>query len=320
MDALSYILRPIRLSGAVFLEGDFSAPWCLLSEVTPEDYQGFITMPVRVIAYHYVVSGTLVLSIAGLPPVTIRAGEIVLLPHNDPHVMGSSAGLEPENPEGLISHASDQDIARIQYGGGGEITKILCGFLGSENSQTPLLGHLPPILHLTPNDTILGDWLGQSFRMAARELAQGRAGSASLLARISEMLFIEAIRTYFAALPEGGSGWLSGLRDPVIGKTLSLMHDRHRDDWTTDMLASAVGMSRSAFAQRFRDLIGQPPMRYLTQIRLEKAAESLRHNSHSLARIAFDVGYDSEAAFQRAFKREYGVPPATWRRENTPSR
>ena len=160
-----------------------------------------------------------------------------------------------------------------------------------------------------------GEWLTKSFTYAAENLASGDPGAATVMAKMSELMFVETVRYYLARLPPEQTGWLAGLRDQAIGRALSMLHARVNHPWTADELAAAVAMSRSAFAERFTQMIGVPPMRYLTNWRMQLAAGKLRDARMSIAQIAFDVGYESEAAFSRAFRREMGQAPAAWRKQ-----
>lgn len=316
MDPLYDVLRTMKLSGGVFLDAEFTAPWCVSAHVGPEDCEPFVPEPVHVIAYHYVVSGRCLLQVEGELPVSVEAGEIVLMPRNDRHKLGSAMTLRPVSAEHLIQPGADGGLARIRYGGGGERTHILCGFLGTDAQNHPVVAILPRVLKLSVEDGAAGEWIASSFRFAAQQL---RDGSAGVLAKLAELLFAEAVRRYVAASPPAQTGWLAGLSDPVIGRALALMHGRVADPWTTEELARQVGLSRSSFAERFTSLIGEAPMRYMTRWRMQLAADRLR-DGQPIARVAYEVGYESEASFHRAFKREFGLPPAAWRRQSHASR
>jgi AraC-like DNA-binding protein len=319
-DALSDLLRVVRLTGGVFLDAQFTAPWCVASQVGPEDWQPLMTEPARVAAFHYVSAGRLLLEVAGEPPVELRSGTVVMLPRNDPHTLASDKGLRPVSSEDLARAESDGGLARIQFGGGGEKTHIVCGFVGTEAQCHPLLDALPATLVLDLNGKPACEWISSSFRYAAAELAAVRAGSATVLARLSELMFVEAVRHYLEGLPADRRGWLAGLRDPVVGRALALLHTHLARPWTAEELARDVAASRSAFADRFTALIGVPPMRYLASWRMQVAAERLRDTQRSVAQIAADVGYESEIAFARAFRREHSVSPAQWRKQPLKSR
>ncbi len=314
MDVLSDVLRVVRLSGGVFLDAEFTAPWCVTSQIAPSDCEPYFPQPKHIICYHLIVEGALKLQVEDQPPVDVVAGQIVLLPRNDPHLLGSFLGAQPINTHTLIQPPSGRSLARIVHGGGGESTRIVCGFLGCDTPFYPLLATLPTVMMLDVRAAPSGMWMESSFQFAAREAASGDMGSATMLAKLSELLFVEAVRRYVAALRTEQRGWLAGLRDPVVGRALTLLHSRHREPWTAEQLAQDVGLSRSAFAERFTSLIGQPPMQYLTLWRMQLAAKRLRETTAPIARIAADVGYEAEAAFNRAFKREFGMPPAAWRK------
>ena len=319
-DALSEVLRTVRLTGGVFLDAEFSAPWCVGAQVGPEDCRAFGVASERLIATHYVLEGTLRLAVEGEPPVELGAGDLVLLARNDPHRLGSDLSLAPLPADDLIVPPGERALATICHGGGGARTRIVCGFLAGELPDNPLFTSLPRVFTLRSGAGRARDWLGTSFRFAAAELAAGRPGSDAALARLSELLFVEAVRACIATLPPDRSGWLAALRDPHVGRALGLLHGRVAHAWTVDELARQVGLSRSALGDRFAALLGEPPMRYLARWRMQLASLRLRESRDPLAGIAAAVGYDSEAAFNRAFKREVGVPPATWRRQAAASR
>jgi AraC-like DNA-binding protein len=315
MDALSDVLRAVRLSGAVFLEAEFTAPWCITSRLSPEDCRPFVVNPQHIIAYHYVVEGRVLVQAAGEAPVQLRAGEIVLLPRNDEHCMGSEITSRPVRGDKLVQTPDNGGLMRIVHGGGGERTRIVCGFLGSEVKHNPVLAALPRVLTLDVRRTGAAQWIESSFHFAAAEVGAGRAGAGTVLSKLSELLFVEAVRQYVDALPSERRGWLAGLRDPYVGRALALMHARLAHPWTAEDLAQQVGLSRSAFAERFTGIIGDPPLRYLAAWRMQLASQRLSDSHLPIAQIAYEIGYESEAAFNRAFKREFGTPPAAWRRQ-----
>lgn len=316
MDALSDVLRVVRLTGGVFLDARFTAPWSVAGRVEPEKIKAFADRPAQVIAFHYIISGDAVVYIPGQPPVPLKGGQIVLLPRNEVHIMASGAGLD-SIPAGLVL-GEGAGIGHVDYGGGGEEVRMVCGYLGSDAHTNPVVAALPSVLTLDVAGTPGGAWIAQSFGFAAQQLADGAAGAATVLAKLSELMFVEAVRRYVETLPAEEIGWLAGLRDPAIGKALALMHTKPDHDWCAEELATGVNLSRSAFAERFTSLIGLPPMKYLTNWRMQVAAHKLRENRSTISQIAFDVGYESEAAFTRAFRREMGAPPATWRKQAAP--
>lgn len=314
MDVLSDVFAAVRFSGGVFLDAEFTAPWCVVSQVGPEEFSGQGKMPAHVIAYHYIVDGQLFVRVADTPALAVQAGEIVLLPRNDGHVLGSAPGLRPIVIDDLVEAPSERAPASLHYGGGGAATRIVCGYLGCDVPDNPLLKTLPALLKLGVREGAGGAWIESSFHHAAAEFAASGSGSAAVLGKLAELLFVEVVRRYLATLPEGQTGWLAGLRDRLVGRSLALLHGRVAHPWTTEELAREVGLSRSAFAERFTGLIGVPPMHYLANWRLQLAAIRLRESGASTAQIAGEVGYESDAAFNRAFKRAFGTTPAAWRR------
>ncbi|HEU4603630.1 MAG TPA: AraC family transcriptional regulator [Steroidobacteraceae bacterium] len=315
MDAFSDVLRVTRLSGGVFLEADFTAPWCINGKLSTNDCSPFVAAPRHVIASHFVASGSMQLRIEGGETIDVHAGQFVLLPHNDAHRFGSDVSVAPISARDVIQPPQNGGISRIKHGGGGAPSQVLCGFLGAETPFNPLLSALPPLLKLDLRATASGAWIESSFRFAASEISAGRLGSATVIAKLSELLFVEAVTQFVSSLPAERRGWLAGLRDPQVGRALSLLHSRAMESWTAESLASEVGMSRSAFAERFTSLVGQPPMQYLTVWRMHLAAQQLREGRGSVAQVGFAIGYESEAAFSRAFKRQFGTAPSAWRRQ-----
>jgi AraC-like DNA-binding protein len=314
MDALSDVLRVIRLSGGVFLEAHLTAPWCMKGRLSPEDCKAFQVAPSLVIATHFVTQGQMQLQVNDDAPMVVRAGELVLLPHNDVHAFGSDVTVAPFSQPDEVKAKAAGEFTRIELGGGGETTQLLCGYLGSDHAFGPLLSSLPPLLKLDVRSTPLGSWIESSFRFAVSQIAAGRVGSTTVIAKLSELLFVEAVSHFISGLPTDKQGWLAGLADTQIGKALALMHAQPAKDWSAEALAAAVGMSRSGFAERFTSLVGQPPMQYFTYWRMQLAALRLRDSREAIAQVGYAVGYESEAAFSRAFKREFGKSPAAWRR------
>jgi AraC-like DNA-binding protein len=313
MDPLSDVLRSFRLSGGIFLDSHFTAPWCVVSRLTAEDCGPFLTAPALLIAYHFVIEGRLLFTIEGEQTIEVCAGEVVLLPRNDVHTMASGSGLAAVNAHDLIQASAGGGLAQISHGGGGETTHLVCGFLSSEDLYNPLIAALPRMLKLDVRHGASRDWVDASVRFAADELTQGRFASSSVMSRLSELLFVEAVRQYSATPGDRVAGWLKGLEDQRIGRSLALMHRNISTPWSAEALAREVSMSRSAFVHRFTTLMGMPPIRYLTLWRLQTAKLHLRETQKTIAQLAHSVGYESEEAFSRAFRREFGLPPARWR-------
>jgi AraC-like DNA-binding protein len=245
----------------------------------------------------------------------VRAGEVVLFPRNDPHWLGSDLDRPPVMARDIIQPPGPGGLLSIRHGGDGARSRVVCGFLGCDGAQeNPVIATLPAALRLRVGERAGADWIRSTFRYAADEVVVGRPGSATVLSKLSELLFVEAVRRYVETLPEGQTGWLAGLRDHHVGRALALLHGDIARPWTADELGRESGLSRSALAERFTRLIGAAPMHYLTDWRMQVAAQQLRHQNTSLIQIANEVGYGSEAAFSRAFKRAFGTAPATWRR------
>jgi AraC-like DNA-binding protein len=313
MDALSEVMRAVRLTGGVFLDARFTAPWCVTANMDAGDVRPFLATPTQLIAYHVITEGRLLASIPGEPSIEAHAGEVLLFPGNDGHILGSAHGLPLVRTGTLIQPAANGGLARVEHGGGGDATKIICGFLASEQGYNPLIAALPRMLKLDLREATSREWVEASVRFAAGELAVGKLPSSSVMSRLSETLLVEAVREYSSTLPENETGWLNGLRDPYVGRALALIHGNIGKDWAPEELAKAVALSRSAFVDRFTSLVGMPPFRYLTVWRLRTARLHLREKQTTIAQLAHAVGYQSEEAFSRAFKREFGVSPAHWR-------
>jgi AraC-like DNA-binding protein len=321
MDALSEVLDAVRLTGAVFLELELHAQWSFLT--APARKIADVLMPDadHVIPYHLVTEGGCYARLVDGDPVRLRAGDLILFPASDRHVLSSAneaaLRLEPvemtgETVKELLKRG---EVAAFREGRAGEVTRIVCGYLACDRRLAePILLSLPRLLKVSMRDGGTAAWVRSSIRFSVAESASSRPGSAMVLARLSEVLFAEAVRHYMDELPPGGSGWLAGLRDRYVGRALSLLHEQPAHPWTVDQLARKVGLSRSALGERFNQLIGSPPMQYLTRWRTSLAARQLRESDASIIRVATEVGYESEAAFNRAFKREFGLPPAAWRR------
>jgi AraC-like DNA-binding protein len=318
MDALSDVLRVTQLTGGVFFDAEFSAPWCIAARMEAGLCAPFMGPAAHLVPYHYVVSGELTFALGNQDVATLRAGEMVLFPNNDLHIMGSDLSVAPTSARELLSGVQGDGPYHIRHGGGGAPTRLICGYLGCLSAQAnPIFSALPACMKISAEQSRESMWFRSLFEYAANEMPQGEAGAATVLAKVSELLFVEAVRRYARELPAGRTGWLAGLQDQVVSRALALLHRHVARDWNVDELGREVGLSRSALADRFVAVIGVPPMQYLTQWRMQVAALSLKTTSLSLARIAERVGYESEAAFSRAFRRAFGVPPATWRRQNT---
>jgi len=317
-DALSDVLKTVRLTGATFFDVVAKAPWVAESPPRQMVLPKILPGAEHLIAYHVLTEGRCFANIVGQEPIVVEAGDVIVFTRGDPHVLSSSPGMraDPVPVHALAAAAGSQLPYSINYGDEGPISaKIVCGFLACDARPfNPLLDNLPPVLKANDAKDGNAHWLGQFIRLAAMESAEKRAGGEGVLAKLSELMFIEVIRRYVADLPPEQAGWLAGLRDPFIGKALSLMHATPQRGWTIEILAKDVGLSRSVLAERFADLLGMPPMHYLAKWRMQIAAGLLSSGNANIASVAAEIGYASEAAFSRAFKKMVGVPPSDWRR------
>ena len=315
-DVLSDVLRSIRLTGAVFFDFQLSSPW--VAEAPPAQEIAGNVMPgaQRVIEYHLVARGACWANVVGEPPIRLKAGDLIVFPQGDPHVLSSEPGLRAVPDMTLfIRPRSSLPLVYERGGGGPDRARIVCCFLGcDERPFNPLLSALPRTIHLSGagNEATSG-WLATLLNIAVRESGTARAGRDNILARMSELMFVEAIRRYIETLPATETGWLAGLRDPVVGQALAALHGEPASPWTVERLARGVGVSRSVLADRFTGMVGQPPMQYLALWRMQLASRLLLEGE-SVAATAGVVGYESEAAFSRAFKKIVGEAPTTWRR------
>lgn len=315
MDALSEVIKAAQLSGGVFLHAEFRAPWCLRDRLEPEQCGPALGAASSLIHYHFLVEGDLRYRVDGEEERSAKAGDLILFPRNHFHLLGSDLDLPPRPGADVVRPPDESGLYSIDYGGDGPTTRLVCGYLGSRGIEdNPVLNGLPPAIQLSVDDAGGAEWIRSTFQHAADELAAGRPGSQTILAKLSELLFVEAVRRYLDDLPEDRTGWLAGLKDPYVSRVLGLIHSDHARPWTVEELGREVGLSRSALSDRFSRILGMAPMHYLTHWRMQVAAQQLRTTNHTLARIAEEVGYESEASFSRAFRKAWGQPPATWRR------
>jgi AraC-like DNA-binding protein len=310
MDDLSEVLRVVALGGGVFLDAEFTEPFSFIGKAARSLCTG---TPVHgeLICFHYVIEGGFHVSIDGVTETWVHAGQTVMLPRNPMHVLASRKGLIPTSASQI--EANGPGVAKLKHGGGGEATRVVCGFLAGNELLQAIVSTLPELLVLDVASLPSGQWIADSFRFAVQTQAEPEPGSSLVLTRISELLFLESLRRHLMEAPAEDRGWTAGLRDPAVRKALSLLHTRSCEAWTTDDLAAEIGMSRSAFATRFTTVMGMPPMRYLTRWRMKQAAGDLTARGKSVSEVAYDLGYSSEAAFTRAFRREFGSPPGEWR-------
>ena len=317
-DALSDVLKTVRLTGAAFFDVAAKAPWVAESPERRAILPKILPGAGHLIAYHVLTQGRCFANIIGQEPIPMEASEVIVFTKCDPHVLSSSPGMRTDPPpaESLDALAGSQLPFSVSLGDEGPISaKLVCGYLACDAQPfNPLLDNLPPVIKARDSKDEETPWLGQFIRLATMESTEKRAGSETVLAKLSELMFIEVVRRHLASMPPEQAGWLAGLRDPFVGKALSLLHARPERDWTIEKLGKDVGLSRSVLAERFADLVGLPPMQYLAKWRMQIASGLLDGGNTNIASVAAKIGYGSEAAFSRAFKKMVGVPPSDWRR------
>jgi len=318
MDAFSEILSGVKLSGAVFFAAEFSAPWGLSMPASDVMTARLAPGASHIVLYHLLIEGQSVVEMLDGHQIDLEPGDIVIFPHGDAHHMSSGRDAVGPFPNyGIAAKVKARDLSPLQAGGGGDTTRFVCGYMTCDRHLCrPILSGLPAVFKVNIRSDRSGHWLESSILHLVDEAASGRVGSEAMLAKLSEALFIDTLRRHVSALSEQQTGWLAGTRDPMVGKSLALIHNRFAHPWTIAGLADEVGISRSALVERFTRYLSEPPMAYLTRWRLQVAARSLEKTSRGVADIAADVGYESEAAFNRAFKREFGQPPGRYRSDH----
>ncbi len=315
-DVLSDVLAAVRLTGAVYFEFNVSAPWAFEAPPSRDIAAKVRPGSERVIEYHLIAHGEGWGGLLGQPLLPLASGDLILFPQGDPHVLCSSPDLPPQRDLSFYKPLSRglplvYDFAQAT----GAPARIFCCFLGCDATPfNPLLTALPRVLHLPGTGAAAQTGsLGALLSLATDESAATRAGSENVLARLSELVFVEAVRRYLETLPPDQNGWLAGLRDPMVSQALAALHSAPQKTWTVESLARLAGLSRTVFAARFTAMIGHPPMQYLALWRMQLATRHLA-DGLGVAAVAERVGYESEAAFSRAFKKLVGQAPGTWRR------
>ncbi|WP_428311339.1 AraC family transcriptional regulator [Hydrocarboniphaga sp.] len=320
MDALSDLLKSVRLEGAVYLNAEFTAPWCIRGECSVTSVRRKLAHAEQLVFFHMLTAGRCKVRLTGgVDVLDAVAGDLILITRDEPHLLGSHLHLAPTEVDSMaeVEITASGDLVHLRHGGGGEATRFVCGYLACSRSVCrPLFDALPRVLRIPIGDGPATSLLRELLRVGVRESSMSAPGADSMLAKLSELIFVEAMRRHVEQLPQGAKGWLAGVRDPQVGTALALLHREPGRGWTVDELAHEVALSRSALAERFNALVGEPPMQYLTRWRLALAAQQLRAGRAAISRIAEHSGYESETAFSRAFKREFGVPPAAWRKSN----
>jgi AraC-like DNA-binding protein len=322
-DPLSDVLRGVRLTAAVFFRVKAASPWVIEVPDGGRLARSLVPQAQHVISYHVVTEGACWGGLAGEDPVCLAAGDVLVLPHGDRYVMSMPMSKHggPGQDE-VVSFLRAMSVGQLPFtvvedGGGSERLQLVCGFLGCDvRPFNPLLATLPRLLHVRPTASAAGDPLTKLIEFTIAESRTSRPGGECVRLRLSELMFVEVVRRHLATLPAEQRGWLAGLRDPLVGRALALLHERPGRAWTLEQLARESGASRSVLAERFTHFVGDSPMQYLTRWRMQVASRLLAEGASKVSAVALEVGYDSEAAFSRAFKKAAGVPPATWRQRH----
>ena len=318
MDALSEVLKAVKLDSAFFFNAEFAAPWCFQSPNAGKLAPYINQSSGHVIVYHLLLEGR-AYGRLGDERLEILPGDVLIFPHGDSHTVQNGACGHAVDGEAELQRIFSQGLKLSRAGGEGEVARFVCGYMVCERSlRQVFLAGLPAMFKVNIRQGDSGRWLENSIRYSMAAPKASAAGAEAVLARLCETLFIETLRRYMVLLPTGQTGWLAGARDAEVGKVLALMHQQPAASWTIASLAHEVGISRAVLAERFRWYLGEPPLAYLTRWRLQLGAQMLSSTSQSIAQIASKVGYDSEPAFNRAFKRSFGNPPARYRNQTRP--
>ena len=332
MDVLSDVLRVVRLSGAVFFTADFSSPWAIDSPI-PDMLVSVMPEAECVVLFHILVEGECEVECPGHPLTTMASGDVIVFPRGDEHTMRSHGATHPTPLVSIFSPGGHDEPPQLSYGGGGHTSRFVCGYLNCDQRFSPLVEALPTMLLVRSADDYStieavdtggrrptgvpqgsSNWLGTTLKFTVNEARAARPGNVAMLGRLTELMFVEILREYMQRLPSTQTGWFAAVNDPHVGKALRLLHANPVRDWTVDELAREVALSRSVLAERFVELVGEAPMRYLANWRMQLAKQMMRDGARNIQGVASRVGYDSEAAFNRAFERATGSPPAAWRK------
>lgn len=321
IDVLSDMLHTVRLTGAMLFLAETSTPW--MAWAPPAESFMPVVLPAaqHLISLHIVAHGGCWAGLMGAPPERLETGDVLVIPHGDAYFLADPPEAEPiYGHEEAVSFFRDMAAGKLpptvfQGSGGPGKAQIICGFLGCDlRPFNPMLSALPRVFRVRPA-TAATDGMPHLVEFALRELRENRSGGQVVKLRMAELLFVDVMRRYLEALPYGQTGWLAGLRDPLVARAMALLHNAPAHSWTLDALAERVATSRSVLAERFVQLIGQPPIQYLRELRMQRACRLLAEDGAKVVSVAVAVGFESEAAFSRAFKKSVGLSPDSWRRQ-----
>jgi AraC-like DNA-binding protein len=313
-DPLSEALRSVRLSGAIFLEAELSAPWGFASPPASAGARLLAPSAEHLILFHLLVGGEATARIPGQASVALEEGDIAVLARGDAHELWNGRVTELTDSSTLLPKILEGAVVSERGGGGGPITRFICGYIGCERqAQRLFLAGLPPLFKVNIRRDASGEWIESTIRHLASDRGAAHAGRSALLAKLAEALFIETLRRYMADLPRQRTGWLAAVRDPAVGRALGAIHRGPTHAWTIASLAQRAGLSRTVFAERFTRLLGEAPLTYVWRCRMQLGARLLETTDDTVLQVAMNAGYESEAAFNRAFKREFDLPPARYR-------
>ena len=333
MDVLSDVLRVIRLSGAVFFAAEFTSPWAIATPASRTLAPSLTPKAECFSMFHVLTQGSCWANVKGEPAVQMSAGDVLVVPHGDEHVLSSDPSLKPTPMHDVLHQIPSPGMPPVIYGSGGEVARFVCGFLHCDQKFDPLFSTLPRLLFVRTHqgEVVIksaktdssgahvplhsGMWMNTTLYYLIQEAGSERPGNQSILARLTELMFVEVLRQYMQKLSSDQKGFLAGLKDPPVSRALTMMHTEPARNWTVDDLAHGAGVSRSGLADRFTELIGESPIHYLASWRMHLAKQLLSEGALSAGEVALRVGYESEYAFNRAFKRHVGEPPATWRKK-----
>jgi AraC-like DNA-binding protein len=325
-DTLSDLLRAVRLRGAIFFHVKASSPWVVEAPEARAVIPGVLPGVDHMMEFHVVARGSCWAAVVGQEPIRLEAGDVVLFPQGDGHVMSSAPGMRGPAPDTEVYFTpGPRELPFVVSAGDGSLSSprrdddegatLICGFLGCDARPfNPLLASMPRALRVAGVAAEGRSWIASFLSLVVDESSRRQPGGEAVLERMSEMLFVEVLRRYVDTLPADQTGWLAGMKDPAVGRALALLHARPAEPWTLERLADEAAVSRSTLHERFAQLLGQPPMQYLAQWRMQLAAARLRDTDAKVLDVAMDVGYENEAAFARAFRRAVGESPAAWRR------